>query len=230
MRRRVEAHERFEGVYWVEYEGKRYLATENLTPGYDVYGEPLIREGGREYRLWSHYRSKLAAAIMKNIQTTFLKRGSRVLYLGSATGTTVSHVSDIIGPEGIVYGVDFSPKVMQQFIRNVCERRPNVIPILADATNPTKYSSIVGRVEILYCDVAQPEQAKLAAENARLSLSRGGGALIAVKARSIDSVEDPKQVIEREVKLLQTLGLRVLEMVNLEPYERDHVMVAAVYP
>jgi fibrillarin-like rRNA methylase len=227
---RVEAHERFEGVYWLEYEGKRYLATENLTPGYDVYGEPIIRDGKREYRLWSHHRSKLAAAIMKGISTIFLRRGARVLYLGSATGTTVSHVSDIIGPKGIVYGVDFSPKVMQQFIRNVCERRSNVIPILADANIPIMYSSMVGRVEILYCDVAQPEQAKLVAENARLMLSNGGGVLVAVKARSIDSVDDPRQVIEREVKRLELFGFKVLESVSLDPYERDHVMVAAVYP
>ena len=227
---RVKVHEKFEGVYWLEYEGKRYLATENLTPGYDVYGEPIIREAGREYRLWSHYRSKLAAAIMKDISTIFLRRGSRVLYLGSATGTTVSHVSDIIGSQGIIYSVDFSPKVMQQFIRNVCERRSNVIPILADANTPIKYSSIVGVVELLYCDVAQPEQAKLVAENARLMLSNGGGVLVAVKARSIDSVEDPQRVIEREVQRLQNFGFKILESVSLDPYEKDHVMVAAVYP
>lgn len=213
----------------MEVEGKRHLATENLTPSHMVYGERLVREGSREFRLWSHHRSKLAAAIIKGIPEIFIGRASRVLYLGSATGTTASHVSDIVGIEGMVYGVDFSPKVMQQFIRNVCERRRNVVPILADANNPAKYVGIVGAVDVLYCDVAQPEQAKIVAENARLMLTRGGGALVAVKARSIDSVEDPARVIEREVDVLKGYGFRVMASVDLEPFERDHVMVAAVY-
>ena len=229
MMARVEPHEKFEGVYWIELEGRRYLATENLAPGHDVYGEQLVWEGGREYRVWSHYRSKLAASIYKGISNIFIRRGSRVLYLGSASGTTASHVSDIVGSEGVVYGVDFSPRVMSQFIRNVCEKRPNVIPILADATNPSTYNSIVGLVDVIYSDVAQPEQAKLVAENARLMLVSGGGALIAVKARSIDSVENPSEVIRSEVRKLEGYGFKILETVDLTPYEKDHVMVASVY-
>ena len=31
-----------------------------------------------------------------------------MLYLGAASGTTVSHVSDVVGPEGMVYAVEFS--------------------------------------------------------------------------------------------------------------------------
>lgn len=229
MREHVEPHERFEGVYWVDVGGRRNLATENLTPGYDVYGEKLVREGQREFRLWSHHRSKLAAAIVKEVPEIFIRRGVRVLYLGSATGTTVSHVSDIVKAEGIIYGVDFSPKVMQQFIVNVCERRSNVVPILADANNPSGYRSIVGKVDVLYCDVAQPEQARIVAENARLMLVDGGGVLMAVKARSIDSVENPAEVIRREVGVLEKYGFKVIASVDLEPYERDHVMVAATY-
>ncbi len=33
---------------------------------------------------------------------------SQVLYLGAASGTSVSHVSDIVGPDGSVYAVEFS--------------------------------------------------------------------------------------------------------------------------
>ena len=39
-----------------------------------------------------------------------VKPGARVLYLGAANGTTVSHVSDIVGPTGFVYAVEFSKR------------------------------------------------------------------------------------------------------------------------
>jgi fibrillarin-like rRNA methylase len=34
--------------------------------------------------------------------------GSKLLYLGGASGTSVSHCSDLVGPEGAVYAVEFS--------------------------------------------------------------------------------------------------------------------------
>jgi len=226
---RVEKHPRFEGVYWVEDPEGRRLATRNLDEGHQVYGEQLVRYGGAEYRVWNPYRSKLAAAILKEIKEIFLTTGARVLYLGSATGTTASHVSDIVGLNGVVYCVDISPKVMQQFIRNVAERRKNVVPILDDAARPENYSSIVGVVDVIYADVAQPTQAQIVADNAKLMLKRGGGTLFAVKARSVDSVEDPQVIIKREVKHLIDRGFQLVDQVDLTPYERDHVMVAGVY-
>ncbi|MDW8062948.1 MAG: fibrillarin-like rRNA/tRNA 2'-O-methyltransferase [Candidatus Caldarchaeum sp.] len=225
----VRRHPRFEGVFWVEgFEGLR-PATRNLVPGFQVYGEELIQYEGVEYRVWNPFRSKLAAAVVKDVREIFIKHGHRVLYLGSASGTTLSHVSDIVGVLGMVYGVDFSPKVMQQFIRSVVERRRNVVPVLADATKPETYSHIVGVVDVVYADVAQPRQAKLVADNCRLMLKKGGGTLLAVKARSIDSVEEPAKVVEQEVKTLAQNGFEILQTLSLEPFEKDHVMVVAVY-
>jgi len=224
----VKPHEKFEGVYWI-IDAEKILATKNLAPGVQVYGERLFRVGGIEYRAWIPYRSKLAAAILKGIKEIFIRPGSKVLYLGTATGTTSSHVSDIIGESGILYGVEFASRVMIQFKRNVADRRPNVIPIFADARKPSTYAGIVGEVDVIYCDVAQPEQAKLFSDNARLMLRRGGHGLIAVKARSIDSVEEPEAVYRREIETLEKNGLKPLEVVDLEPYERDHVMVVVEY-
>ena len=223
----VREHERFKNVYWLDAGGETFLATKNLAKGVDVYGEKRYQIGSEEYRTWSYYRSKLAAAIIKGVNEIFIKPGSTVLYLGAATGTTVSHVSDIIGMDGFLYAVDFSPKVMVQFMRNVADHRPNVAAILEDARSPSAYKHIVGEVDVIYCDVAQPEQAKLVADNARAMLRVNGGALVAIKARSVDSVEEPEKVYGREVKVLQENGFQVLETVNLEPYERDHVMVVA---
>jgi len=217
-------HEQFRGVYWIQ-EAERVLATRNLAPGVQVYGERLYRVGDEEYRSWIPFRSKLAAAILKGLKNMFIQPGSRVLYLGTATGTTSSHVSDIIGRDGVLYGVEFASRVMIQFKQKVSDRRGNVIPIFADARKPGTYASIVGEVDVIYCDVAQPEQAKLFSDNARLMLKSGGHGYLAVKARSIDSVQEPEVVYRREIEVLEKNGLKPIEVLSLEPYERDHLMV-----
>ena len=226
---RAEPHERFRGIYWVLDQGSRTLATRNMDRGHRVYGERLFSIDGEEYREWVPYRSKLAAAILSGLKELPIGEGSRILYLGAATGTTVSHISDIVGPSGVIYAVDFAPRVMVQFLENVARRRVNVVPIFEDARMPELYTHLVGKVDVVYCDVAQPEQAKLLLDNCRLYLKRRGEAFLAVKARSIDSAEDPERIYRREITILEGGGLRIAEKINLEPYEKDHIMVRAVY-
>ncbi|MDH5769980.1 MAG: fibrillarin-like rRNA/tRNA 2'-O-methyltransferase, partial [Candidatus Bathyarchaeota archaeon] len=102
----VELHAKFHGVYWITLEGERRLATRNMTPGRAVYGEHLVRSGGVEYRLWNPFRSKLAAAVLNGLRNMPISEGGEVLYLGAATGTTSSHISDIVGAGGSVYCVE----------------------------------------------------------------------------------------------------------------------------
>jgi len=224
---RVVGHERFDGVYWARTATGRELVTRNLAPGVSVYGERLVSSRGAEYRAWNPFRSKLASAIVNGASEIFVRPGSRVLYLGVATGTTASHVSDIVASEGLLFGVEFSPSAMVQFRRKLSVHRPNVVPILADAREPTKYSSLVGTVDVIYCDVAQPAQAAILGDNAETMLRRGGHALLAVKARSINSVAPPSKLFTREIRFLEDRGFEILERINLEPYERDHTMVTA---
>lgn len=224
---RVVGHERFSGVHWAKTATGRQLVTRNLAPGVSVYGERLLSWRGVEYRAWNAFRSKLASAILKGVSQIFIRPGSRVLYLGVATGTTASHVSDIVASEGTVFGVEFSPSAMVQFRRKVSVYRPNVIPILADAREPTSYSSLVGTADVVYCDVAQPTQVAILSDNAESVLRRGGHVVLALKARSIDSVARPSKLFSREAKSLEDRGFEILERIGLEPYERDHVMVTA---
>ncbi len=225
----IEPHQAFIGVYWLVEQSQRILATMSLDPGTSIYGERTFRHGDKEFREWVPYRSKLAAAILTGLRELPIRPAVQVLYLGSATGTTVSHVSDIVGEEGVIFAVDFAPRVMAQFIERVARRRRNVIPILEDARLPERYSAFVGKVDVVYCDVAQPEQAKLLIDNCRAYLKKGGEALLAVKARSIDSTEEPERVFRREIAILERSGLKVKEHVRLEPYEEDHIMVRVKY-
>lgn len=220
----------FNGVFWVLFEdGSRRLATRNLAPGRVVYGERLVKFQGVEYRVWDPYRSKLAAAILKGLKVFPLKEADKVLYLGAATGTTASHVSDIVGLGGRVYCVDFAERVVRELTNNVCVYRPNMFPILADARNPEIYRFMVEKVNFIYCDVAQPEQAKILADNAELYLKRDGKAAIAVKARSIDVTKEPSEVFKHEVKVLEDRGFRRVDAVNLEPYDKAHSLIVVEY-
>ena len=225
----VKPHPQFPQVFLVTLEdGSQKLATRNLTPGRAVYGEKLIRFEGVEYRLWDPFRSKLAAAILKGIKTVPIRPNHQVLYLGAASGTTASHVSDIIGEKGYVYCVEFAPRAIRELVNNVCAYRVNMLPILEDARFPEKYAIFIrGKVDDIYCDLAQPEQARILADNADMFLKNGGYVMLAIKARSIDVTKEPSEVYKREIKVLYDRGFDVLHVVNLEPYDVDHVMVLA---
>ena len=82
-----------------------------------------------------------------------MQRGSKILYLGAASGTTVSHVSDIIGPEGMIYAVEFSPRSGRDLV-NLAKTRTNIVPIISDARHPMKYRMLVPIVDTIFADVA----------------------------------------------------------------------------
>jgi fibrillarin-like pre-rRNA processing protein len=225
---RVEGHKNFPEIYWAIFEdGSQRLATKNFASGRKVYGERLIRYGNEEYRVWDPFRSKLAASIFKDLKNVPIKPGNKVLYLGAASGTTASHVSDIVGKEGHVYCVEFAVRSVQKLLNNVCSLRFNMSPILADARFPERYMILLEEVENIYCDIAQPQQAKILVNNANFFLESEGVVMFAIKARSIDVTKEPKQLYERETKILEANGFRVKDSVNLKPYHKAHVIVVA---
>ncbi len=198
---------------------KNRFATLNLVPGQRVYGEKIIRKKGKEYRLWDPFRSKLAAALTKGMKIPF-SEDWLVLYLGVATGTTASHLSDIIR-KGYIFGVDFAPRVLREFIL-LAETRENLIPIMGDANKPSDYWSIVPEVDFLYQDVAQPNQDEILVKNAEIFLKKGGLAFVAIKARSIDVTKKPEQVF-REFKQKISKRFEILQEKRLDPFDKDHL-------
>jgi len=150
-----------------------------------------------------------------------------VLYLGAASGTTASHVSDIVGEDGHVYCVEFASRSLRELVNNVCVFRYNMSPILADARLPETYSRMVQRVGSVYCDVAQPEQARVLADNTDMFLADGGWVMLAIKAQSIDVTKEPSVVYKNEIAVLKARGFRISEFVGLEPFDKAHAMVVA---
>lgn len=215
------------GVYEINLGERRMLATLNLTPGRNVYGEQLVDVGGEEYREWIPYRSKMAAVILRGVRDLPLAPGHKVLYLGVASGTTCSHVSDIVGSRGHVWGVDFAPRPLRDLIENLSRYRKNISPILGDARRPDSYSALVPKVDFLYADVAQPDQANIVVKNADLFLKQSGWAMMAIKSRSVDVTRPPGEIYDEQAEVLRAGGFEVLKSVDLEPYEKDHAMVVA---
>mgnify|MGYP001988082194 CR=1 FL=1 len=218
------------------------LCTLNSTPGKDVYGEKRIavesdalptgdsdkKPEKIEYRVWNPFRSKIAAAILGGVDNIWMAPGSRVLYLGAASGTSVSHVSDLVGETGVVYAVEFSHRSGRDLI-NVAKKRTNIIPIIEDARHPSKYRMLVGMVDTIFADVAQPDQARIVALNAHMFLKNEGHSVISVKANCIDSTAPAEHVFAKEVQKLQAEQFKPLEQLTLEPYERDHCVVVSCY-
>ncbi len=207
--------ELFPGVY--EYEGE--LLTRNLTPVRRVYGEKLVIINGVEYRTWNPYKSKLASAIISGLKSLPLAEDSIVLYLGAATGTTASHISDICH-KGMIYCIEFSPHAMQNLV-DVCELRTNMVPLLRDARKPESYRE-VGEVDIIYQDVAQPDQVRILDMNARIFLKKKGYGMLCLKARSID-VSKPNKKIFEEAESALSERFEIVQKIDIERYEKDHM-------
>ncbi|PIO00031.1 fibrillin [archaeon CG10_big_fil_rev_8_21_14_0_10_43_11] len=204
------------GVYWLNNK----LATKNRVRGQRVYGESKKRVGKDEYRMWDAKRSKLGAAIHNGARNLGLKDTSKVLYLGAASGTTVSHMSDML-TRGRIYAVEFAPRVMIQLI-NVAHKRDNLYPLLFDAHLPDEYAHFIEDVDVIFQDVAQRDQVHILIKNARVFLKKGGVALLALKARSVDVSKDPKDVFMQAEKDLKTY-FDITFKVRLEPHEKDHM-------
>ena len=210
------------------YKEKNRIYTENLPccKGSTVYNERIVYYRDREFRSWNPYRSKLAAAISNGLKISF-KTDSKILYLGAATGTTVSHVSDIVR-DGWVYAVENSPVAMKKLLYT-CGKRHNVIPVLADANHPERYGSIVSGVDFVYQDVSQRNQAEIFKTNVFRYLKKNGEGVLMVKARSIDVSLKPKKAYELVCLELEDAGLKIERRIDLHPYDKDHMVILVSY-
>ena len=208
---------RVEGLPGVFTDG-RALFTINAAPGKTVYDEKLVESDGVEYRFWDPYRSKLAAAILLGAKNLGFDESTKVLYLGAASGTTASHVSDIVA-NGIVYCVEVSERSFRDLVK-VCETRKNMIPILEDANKPEEYAHMIEGIELVYQDIAQRNQVDIFVRNMSAFDSEHG--ILMLKSRSIDVNREPREVYSKVRKQLIEKQLKIRAMVDLDRFARDH--------
>ncbi|MFH1664205.1 MAG: fibrillarin-like rRNA/tRNA 2'-O-methyltransferase [archaeon] len=209
----------FDGIY----SDGRKIFTENAVKGKKVYGEKLISFKGKELREWNPFRSKLGAGIKKGVPSP-IKKEMKILYLGAAEGTTISHISDIIGEKGLIIGIDISARVMNKLVE-LSEERKNLIPYLVDANNTEETSKELKEIEFdfLFQDISQKNQTDIFLNNARIFLKKGRKAMISIKARSI-SQKNSKQILMEEKQKLEKEFI-VKQAVFLEPFQKEHLLV-----
>ncbi len=232
--------ELFPGIFSVpdlKNSNRRLLATKNLTPGRVYYGERLVhlllREGDKgtsaEFRPWDPFRSKLSAAILNGLRQVPIREGTTCLYLGASTGTTVSHLSDIVGESGRIFAVEMAPRVARELLEKVVRYRRNIVPIIADARHPEQFPSIYGELTVVYCDIAQPDQTEIAITNCDkfFDSGKGGTLFLVVKASSIDALKEKATVFDEQTRILKKAGFEVLQKIDLEPYDRNHALIVS---
>ncbi len=208
-------------------DGKNYF-TRSLVKGQKVYGERIVTEGKIEWREWNPFRSKLAAALCSDLKDFPIALGNHVLYLGSAEGTTVSHVSDLVGENGLIVSVDISPKAMATFSALV-ESRENIIPLLADANQVERVKKELGdfSADVIVQDVSQKNQADIFIKNMQAFGKKTAHGLLVIKARSVDSSLAPEMVLKNELRKVKE-KLHVLQVVDLNRFESDHYLIHCV--
>ncbi len=210
------------------YKDKKQLFTKNPKDllGKKVYNEKIFKKKGEEFRSWNPYRSKLSALLLKKSKIN-IENNYRILYLGAATGTTVSHLSDIL-TDGYIYAVENSAVSMKKLLK-VCEKRKNIIPIFEDAFHFEKYQAIVPKVDFIYQDISQRNQSEIFIGNLERYLKENASGILMVKARSIDVSLKPKKAYEKVCKKLKENKIKILDIVDLKPYEKDHAAITIEY-
>ena len=209
----------------VRREGERSTWwTESLAGEASIYGErSLARREGR-FRGIEPGRSKLGAALVRGLNDPLPRPGERWLYLGAASGTTASHVADLVGPSGAVYAVEMSVRPFLRLLRTA-EAYPNLAPILADARVWEAYSGLVPSVDGLYADIAQPDQVAILRENASEFLRRGGSVLFALKTASMGRERSPEEHLALAVRELRG-EFTLAPPLRLDPFHRQHYFLA----
>ncbi len=229
MSQKVKSHKIFE--LYQEARGRR-LFTKSIFPGIVHFDERIVKEKTKdenegekvdEYRELDPTRSKLAAMVMKGCTNAGIRKDDVVLYLGISHGYTASFISDMVGREGLIFGVDPAPRVMRDLVF-LAEERKNIVPILADANHPDEYADRICGADIIYQDISQKNQAEIFIKNCNLFLKKGGYGLLAIKARSIDIKRKAKQIFV-EIRKELDKAFTVIDYKILEPFQKDHAFI-----
>ncbi|MBS3116159.1 fibrillarin-like rRNA/tRNA 2'-O-methyltransferase [Candidatus Woesearchaeota archaeon] len=201
----------------------RKIFTKSVLPGKAPFQEEIVNEKGVEFREFNPRRSKLAAMVMKGCTNAGIRAKDVILYLGASHGYTISFISDMVGKEGLIFGIDPAPRVMRDLVF-LAEERKNIVPLLADANHPEEYLQRICQVDVVYQDVAQRNQEEIFTRNCHLFLKPGGYGLLAVKARSIDIKRRSKDIFLEIRQKLEKI-FTVIDYKTLDPYEKDHCMI-----
>ncbi|MGM5481541.1 MAG: fibrillarin-like rRNA/tRNA 2'-O-methyltransferase [Nanobdellota archaeon] len=218
----LQPFKKFPGIY-MQGKGRRQRFYVKSTIGKEFFDEQIISMDGELYREVDPNRSKLFAAIAKDISQIGFKEDSSVLYLGASHGYTVSFLAEMVS-QGHIYALDFAPRVVRDLVF-MTEKFPNIAPIMADAKQPESFKEdlVEDAVDVVFMDIAQKGQVDIFLKNCNQYLRKGGFGILALKARSEDVTKKPKDVFRQVRKTLDD-AQTVVDYRELYPYEKDHAL------
>jgi fibrillarin-like pre-rRNA processing protein len=205
------------------FEDRRRIFTKSIVKGKKPFDERITKCQNSEFREFDPSRSKLSAMILKGCTNIGIRKDDIVLYLGASHGYTCSFVSDIVGKEGLIFGIDPAPRVMRDLVF-LSEERQNIVPLLVNANHPEEYLDRVCLADVVYQDIAQKNQAEIFIKNCKLFLKKGGYGLLAVKAKSID-IKRKARSIFIEIREQLEKEFTVIDYRVLEPFQKEHCMI-----
>jgi len=173
-----------------------------------------IRKNGK-WDTWNPYHSKLSAYLVAGGENWPFKKNSKVLYLGSAEGNTISYLSKICKTDTIT-AVDISAIAMAELLV-LARNKKNIIPCLNDAHFPERYRIQANNPDIIYQDIAQNDQVDIFIRNCNYFKPKY--AFLMLKTQSIAGRN--KEIFrETEKKLKETFGK--VETVNINKWAKGH--------
>ena len=173
-----------------------------------------IRTNGK-WDTWNPYHSKLSAYLLAGGENWPFKKNSKVLYLGSAEGNTISYLSKICKTDTIT-AVDISAVAMAELLV-LAKNKKNIIPCLNDAHFPERYRIQANNPEIIYQDIAQNDQVDIFIRN--FNYFKPKCAFLMLKTQSIAGRN--KEIFkETEKKLTEIFGK--VETVNINKWAKGH--------
>mgnify|MGYP003952521723 FL=1 len=215
-------------IFWITVKNKKKLATLNNVSVNQAYNERLVEKNGKQYNVWSHYGSKLAAAIINGLEIFPIMKKTKVLYFGDTTEKTVSHISDIVGIDGKVFVVKDITEYPKNFLEKIGNNRTNVFTIIYDKNNLAQFSSTIETVDVIYLDITQTNKTVITIDNCKNYLRNGGYLMLVVPTKNIDFAKNPTKENLEERKRLQS-SFDVIQEINLIDFFKEHSMIIAKY-
>ena len=173
-----------------------------------------IKKSGK-WDTWNPYHSKLSAYLAAGGQNWPFGNNSKVLYLGSAEGNTISYLCEICKTNTIT-AVDISAIAMAELLV-LAKNKENIIPCLNDAHFPERYRIQANNPEIIYQDIAQNDQVDIFIRNCKYFKPKY--AFLMLKTQSIAGKN--KDIFKDTEKKLKNIFEKV-ETVNINKWAKGH--------
>ena len=218
----IKPDNRINNVYIINKDKNKEYATLNIYED-ESNDNNFMTYNSISYRICDPHNSNFCAGIENGIRNIHIETGSKVLYLGAYRDTnSIFHISNIIGKNGTVYGVEIHNN-KGEILKKISKKRNNIVPIINDARHASFYKNLIpDLVDCIYSDLNEPDDRNILELNAKNHLKEGGGFVFCFKHEK----ENDKCVI---IDFLKNSNFSCKELTSLEPFSPHFTMITGIY-